>query len=105
MEFLEVIFPVARTTLMSTFLDSIAGVTFYTVIPFELNAVPDWPLGALFGVGGIVGMCLGARAQKYVPQNIIKVMIGVAILGVTIKYILKDMIRIAVTNLEAYSAV
>jgi uncharacterized membrane protein YfcA len=80
---------VAGATLMSTFLASIAGVTFYSVIPAELNTVPDWPLGALFGVGGIVGMYLGARAQKHVPQNIIKVMVGVAILGVALKYILR----------------
>ena len=82
------VYTVAGATLMSTFLVSIAGVTFYTVIPSELNTIPDWPLGALFGVGGIVGMYLGARAQKYVPQNIIKAMIGVAILGVALKYIL-----------------
>jgi uncharacterized membrane protein YfcA len=34
-------------------------------------------------------MYLGARAQKHVPQNIIKVMVGVAILGVALKYILR----------------
>lgn len=80
---------VAGATLMSTFLASIAGVTFYSFIPTELNTIPDWPLGALFGVGGIVGMYLGARAQKHVPQNIIKVMVGVAILGVALKYIFR----------------
>jgi uncharacterized membrane protein YfcA len=80
---------VAGATLMSTFLASIAGVTFYSFIPAELNTIPDWPLGALFGLGGIVGMYLGARAQKHVPQNIIKVMVGVAILGVALKYMLR----------------
>ena len=80
---------VAGATLMSTFLASIAGVTFYSTMPSGLNTAPDWPLGALFGAGGLVGMYLGARAQKYVPQIIIKVMVGVAIFGVALKYMLK----------------
>jgi uncharacterized membrane protein YfcA len=55
---------------MGTFLTSVAGVVFYMAIaPFfpGQSVSPDWMLGMLFGLGGIVGMYCGARCQKFVP--------------------------------------
>lgn len=49
--------------------------------------MPDWPLGILFGIGGFVGMYLGAKTQKYVPQKIIKTIVGFAIMFLAIKYV------------------
>ena len=52
-------------------------------------AAPDWLLGILFGVGGLVGMYLGARMQKYAPERWIKLMLGAVIIMVAAKYILR----------------
>jgi uncharacterized membrane protein YfcA len=51
--------------------------------------MPDWPLGILFGVGGFIGMYLGAKTQKYIPQKFIKVFVGSAIMFLAIKYIVQ----------------
>lgn len=83
------VYTVAGAALMGTFLTSIAGVTFYSIIPAKegLATSPDWLLGALFGAGGFLGMYLGARFQKFVPQKFIKIMLGLVILFLAIKYI------------------
>ena len=85
------VYTVAAAALMGTFLTSIAGIAFYSAIPLKsgMSTSPDWLLGFLFGIGGFVGMYLGARLQKFVPQKVIKVMLGVLIVYVAIKYILQ----------------
>src|SRR5512139_2634425 len=72
------VYTVAGAALMGTFLTSIAGVAFYSIIPAKnvITTSPDWLLGFLFGIGGFVGMYLGARMQKFVPQRLIKLMLG-----------------------------
>jgi uncharacterized membrane protein YfcA len=52
------------------------------------SVAPDWHLGLLFGLGGVLGMYLGARNQKYVPARLIKGMLCVCVLYVAGKYIL-----------------
>lgn len=82
---------VAGAALMGTFITSVAGVVFYQLIaPFYSSMVvaPDWLLGALFGVGGLCGMYLGARCQRLVPANYIKVMLSALLLWVAGRYIL-----------------
>lgn len=85
------VYTVAGAALMGTFLTSIAGVAFYSLIPAadDVNKSPDWLLGLLFGAGGFVGMYLGARCQKYVPQTLIKLMLGAIILFVAVSYIVQ----------------
>lgn len=83
---------ISGATLMGTFLTSIAGVTFYMMIaPYfpDQSVSPDWMLGLLFGVGGIAGMYLGARCQKFVPATAIKWMLGVVIVATALKYVLE----------------
>jgi uncharacterized membrane protein YfcA len=82
---------VAGAALMGTFITSVAGVAFYQLIaPFygSMVVAPDWLLGALFGIGGLCGMYLGARCQRFVPANYIKVMLSVILLWVAGRYIL-----------------
>jgi uncharacterized membrane protein YfcA len=75
---------------LGTFVSSLAGVTFYSLIPINgAVAGPDWLLGILFGAGGLMGMYLGARAQKYASERWIKLMLGGVIIIVASKYILK----------------
>ncbi len=83
------VYTVAGAALMGTFLTSVLGVTFYSVMPAKAGMVtsPDWLLGFLFGAGGFVGIYLGARFQKFVPQRAIKIMLGVIIVFLAVRYI------------------
>ena len=84
------VYAIAGAVLMGTFVSSLAGVTFYSLIPINGSvAAPDWLLGILFGIGGLLGMYLGARAQKYVPGRWIKLLLGMVIVIVASKYILR----------------
>jgi len=85
------VYTIAGATLMGTFITSIAGASFFSLIPAigGISAMPDWPLGMLFGLGGFIGMYLGARAQKFVPQKFIKVMLSVVIVFLAVKYIVQ----------------
>lgn len=84
------VYTVAGAALMGTFVTSVAGVIFYQgIAPFypDMSVAPDWLLGSLFGLGGIAGMYLGARFQKYVPANVIKWMLSAIIIFTAFKYI------------------
>ncbi len=85
------IYTIAGAGLMGTFITSVAGVIFYSVIPVSggVQTSPDWLLGFLFGIGGTVGIYLGARFQKFVPQRFIKLIIGGLIIFVATKYIVQ----------------
>jgi hypothetical protein len=81
---------VAGAALMGTFITSVAGVFFYQIIaPFYpgTSVAPDWLLGILFGMGGAVGIYLGARCQKFVPASAIKWMLTVIVIFVSTRYI------------------
>ncbi len=85
------VYTVAGAALMGTFVTSVAGVAFYQAIaPFypKMAVAPDWLLGILFGIGGTAGMYLGARAQKFMPARMIKVILAACIFFVAGKYIL-----------------
>lgn len=86
------VYTVAGAALMGTFLTSIVGVIFYSLVgPYYASmgtaVSPDWLLGALFGLGGLVGMYLGARCQKYVPEKLIKSFLAGVLLFVSLRYI------------------
>jgi uncharacterized membrane protein YfcA len=84
------VYAIAGAVLLGTFVSSLAGVTFYSLIPINgAVAAPDWLLGILFGSGGLAGMYLGARVQKYAPERWIKLMLGAVIVIVAAKYILR----------------
>lgn len=83
------VYTIAGAALMGTLITSVAGVFFYSIIPAKAGMVtsPDWLLGFLFGAGGFIGIYLGARFQKFVPQKVIKLMLGTIIVFLAIKYI------------------
>ncbi len=82
------VYTVAGAVLMGTFVTSFAGVIFYTFVPINgLTAQPDWLLGLLFGTGGLLGMYSGAKLQKYMPERLIKLILGIIILSVSLRYI------------------
>ncbi|MFC1820016.1 sulfite exporter TauE/SafE family protein [Thermodesulfobacteriota bacterium] len=87
------VYTIAGAALLGTFLTSIIGVIFYTVIApiYEytgLSIVPDWKLGVLFGIGGFLGVYCGARLQKYFPARVIKLLLGLIILSLSVRYII-----------------
>jgi len=82
---------VAGAAMFGTFVTSIVGVAMYSTVPFYNGqpAPPDWFLGILFGLGGLLGMYLGASCQKYVPERIIQAILALIILAVSANYILQ----------------
>lgn len=81
---------IAGATLMGTFVTSVAGVIFYQVLALmnpHLVVAPDWFLGLLFGIGGMAGMYLGARCQKFLPARIIKWILLFCLLVPAFRYI------------------
>jgi len=85
------VYVIAGAVLMSTFSTSFFGLLFYSLIPLKggITAPPDWALGALFGIGGLAGMYLGVKVQKYVPEHLIKAILAGIILLVAGRYILQ----------------
>ncbi len=86
------VYIVAGATLLGTFITSISGVIFYSAIGWSgyasgLPVAPDWMLGLLFGIGGFFGMYCGARLQKFVPEKWIKLLLGILITGLGLKYV------------------
>jgi uncharacterized membrane protein YfcA len=83
------VYTIAGAALMGTLITSVAGVVFYSIIPAKAGMAtsPDWLLGFLFGAGGFIGIYLGARFQKFVPQKAIKLMLGTIIVFLAIRYI------------------
>ena len=85
------VYTVAGAALMGTFITSVAGVAFYQYLSWiytDMAVAPDWVLGALFGFGGLFGMYLGARTQKFVPARIIKSILCACVLFVALRYII-----------------
>lgn len=89
------VYTVAGAALLGTFLTSIVGVFFYSVLPASggLPTAPDWALGFLFGLGGFAGMYIGARLQKFFPQKFIKFMLGAMIAFLAVRYIAQYFIK------------
>lgn len=84
------VYTVAGAALMGTFVTSVAGVIFYQAMaPFYpgVSVAPDWLLGILFGLGGMAGMYLGARCQKFMPARGIKWMLAGVMVFTAAKYL------------------
>ena len=83
---------IAGAMLLGTFLSSVVGVIVYMVVspfftPEATIIMPDWLLGLSFGVGGAMGVYVGARMQRYVPARVIKMVLVVALLWIAVQYI------------------
>ncbi len=81
----------AGASLFGTFVTSVAGCIAYATIPLHhgQTAPPDWLLGFLYGIGGLAGMYTGGRFQKYIPEHLIKGLLGILLLAVAGRYILQ----------------
>ncbi len=85
------VYAVAGPALFGTFITSVAGVIFYSTIPINNGQTvpPDWLLGILFGIGGLLGMYFGAKCQRYVPEHLIKLILGIIMVLVAGRYIIQ----------------
>jgi len=82
---------IAGAMLLGTFITSVAGALIYMAVsPLIGGSVlwPDWWLGLSFGLGGALGIYVGARLQRFVPAKIIKVILILALLFIAVRYIL-----------------
>ncbi len=81
---------IAGAVLLGTFATSVFGVIAFHAMGLiypQMQTAPDWLLGLAFGVGGLMGIYLGARCQKYVPSRVIETILCASILFVAAKYI------------------
>lgn len=85
------VYTIAGACLMGTFLTSVVAALFYQLLaPFypDLAVAPDWLLGLLMGVGGLLGMYVAARLQKFVPAGVIKWLLAAILLFGGARYLL-----------------
>ncbi len=75
---------IAGAALASTLITSLSGVLLYSLLPAPagLATQPDWALGGLFGAGGLAGMYLGARLQRYVAESVLKMGLTLLLLSI-----------------------
>ena len=69
---------------------SVAGLGFYQLLALHdtgQSVAPNWLLGLYLGVGGFVGMYLGARCQRHVPGHAIEFLLGGCTLFVGLRYV------------------
>lgn len=90
--FLLPVHSIAGAMLLGTLMTSTVGVLVYIVIsPFFTPdgniLMPDWYLGLSFGVGGALGMYVGARCQRFVSARLIKIILVIALITIATRYI------------------
>lgn len=87
------VYTVAGAALAGTFVTSIVGVLFFVGLGASgtvgVPVSPDWLLGLLFGLGGLAGTYCGARLQRYLPERLIRGLLGVLVLFVAVRYVLQ----------------
>ena len=80
---------VAPAALAVTFATSVAGVTTFTLLSlYHLGAMaPDWPIGLALGAGGLAGGYTGARIQGWMPDVLIRRLVGILVIAIGAGYL------------------
>ncbi len=74
---------VAGAALVATFVSSSAGLAAYLVLsPAGTSTSAWWALGLAFGIGGLAGSYVGARAQPRLPEAVLTTLVA-ALAGLT----------------------
>lgn len=83
------VYRVAGAALLATFVTSIVGVAFYQVVAWtgQEPVAPDWGLGILFGIGGLLGSYVGASLQRRIAEWGIKSLIGALVTALGLNYL------------------
>jgi hypothetical protein len=84
---------VAPAALASTFLTSLLGVATYALLAMATTApiAPNWVLGLACGLGGLIGGYLGARLQPKMPDNALRLLLGVMAIALAITYVIQSL--------------
>jgi uncharacterized protein len=80
---------VAPAALASTFVTSVVGVIAFALLGLhapERPIAPDWSLGLMCGIGGLVGGFLGASLQPRLPERHLRTGLGLAAVGLAVFY-------------------
>ncbi|MEV5434228.1 sulfite exporter TauE/SafE family protein [Streptomyces sp. NPDC052701] len=79
---------VAPAALASTFVTSVVGAATYALLSLAATGdiAPDWPLGLVCGLGGLVGGYLGAHVQPYLPETALRLLLAAVAAGIGILY-------------------
>jgi uncharacterized protein len=80
---------VAPAALASTFVTSCVGVGSYALLSLGSSdhVAPDWPLGLICGVGGLIGGNLGARLQSRLPEVTLRRLLGTLAVALACAYV------------------
>ena len=83
---------IAGPALLGTLITSIGGVASFEMLPRLAIAggaaiAPDWRLGLLFGAGGLAGSYCGARLQKHLPEQWIRLSLAALVLATAASYV------------------
>ncbi len=81
---------VAPATLAATFVTSVAGVVTFLVLSTSHHGpvAPDWSVGLVLGVGGLLGGYTGAWLQPHLPALAVRRLLGVLVVAIGIRYAL-----------------
>lgn len=85
---------IAGATLFATFLASLAGVAFYACLSLFWHipsAAPDWILGLILGLGGMLGMYCGASLQKYISARALRGALTAIIISLALLYLIQSL--------------
>ncbi|MHA6785129.1 TSUP family transporter [Pseudonocardia saturnea] len=82
---------VAPAALAATFLTSVAGVAAYGLLSLTTGGPvsPDWGIGLLCGLGGLIGGYLGARLQPRVPETGLRILLGSLAVALAVTYVVR----------------
>jgi uncharacterized membrane protein YfcA len=85
------VYTVAGATLTATLATSVVGIAAFEWIGSTgaAHVRPDWALGLLFGVGGLAGAYIGARMQRFLPEQWIRLLLGLLVGGLALAYIVQ----------------
>ncbi|GAA0452588.1 hypothetical protein Aca07nite_67400 [Actinoplanes capillaceus] len=84
---------IAPAALASTFLTSIVGAATYGILALTASGdiAPHWILGLLCGLGGLIGGYLGARLQAHLPENTLRLLLGLLAAALATLYLLQGL--------------
>ncbi len=86
----------AGSTLCATFVASFTGVASYLWLAAisQSTVGPDWTLGLLMGLGGVLGTYCGARLQRFVPHKLLKALLLGILLYAGCYYLVKGLLAL-----------
>lgn len=82
---------VAPAALATTFVTSVVGALTYGALALVKTGTiaPDWPVGFACGLGGLVGGYCGAHLQPLLPENALRILLGILAMALGLAYLIQ----------------